>query len=73
MNYKFKIKFNELPVLIKRGLHKEVDSIYCPFSLLKNDRAHGKGDVYPSSYSNMSSCAVKFSFVPKFTMLLFFI
>lgn len=39
MNYKLKIKFNELPVVVKCGLHVEVGTIYCCFSLLKNDRA----------------------------------
>lgn len=83
MNYNFKIKFNELPVLVKCGLRTEVDlSLHQPFSLLKNDRAevvshppeaHGKGSAYSSFYSSMSSHAVKFSFVPKFTILFFLI
>lgn len=39
MNYKLKIKFNKLPVVAKCSLHIEVGTIYCCFSLLKNDRA----------------------------------
>lgn len=87
MNYKFKIKFkikfNEFPVLVKCALHIEVDiSLHWPFSLPKNDRAevvsqppkvYGKGGAYLNFYSRRSSHAVTFSCFPKFTVLLLFI